>query len=96
VVPNQGTGAASARIEALRRLFPQITWNEDTTEAGREALGWYHEKRSSDDRNIGLGPNHDWSSHAADAAGMMAVVYEAPVDREEHRPRRRVGSWQGA
>jgi phage terminase large subunit len=96
VVPNQGTGAASARIEALRRLFPQITWNEDTTEAGREALGWYHEKRSSDDRNIGLGPNHDWSSHAADAAGMMAVVYEAPVEREEHRPRRRVASWQGA
>jgi phage terminase large subunit len=96
VVPNQGTGAASARIEALRRLFPQIYWNEDTTEPGREALGWYHEKRSKDDRNIGLGPNHDWSSHAADAAGMMAVVYEAPVEREVHRPRRRVGSWQGA
>jgi phage terminase large subunit len=96
VVPNQGTGAAAMRIEALRRLFPSIDWNEATTEPGREALGWYHEKRSSDDRDIGLGPNHDWSSHAADAAGLMAVVYEMPKENEAPRPRRRLGSWQGA
>jgi hypothetical protein len=29
-------------------------------------------------RNIGLGPEHDWSSHAADALGLMAICYEAP------------------
>lgn len=96
VIPNQGTGAAKMRIEALRRLFPQILWNEATTEAGREALGWYHEKRSDDDRNIGLGPNHDWSSHCADAGGLMAVAYEAPAMTEAPRPRRRAGSWQGS
>lgn len=78
VVPNQGKGAARMRIEAARRLFPSIWFNEATTEAGRDALGWYHEKRSSDDRSVGLGPNHDWSSHAADAFGLMCVVYEAP------------------
>lgn len=78
VIPNQGTGAAKMRIEALRRLFPAIWFNADTTEAGRDALGWYHEKRSNDDRNVGLGPNHDWSSHSADAIGLMAVVYEEP------------------
>lgn len=27
---------------------------------------------------MGLGPDHDWSSHAADAFGVMAVAYEAP------------------
>jgi phage terminase large subunit len=55
-------------IEALRRLGPQIWWNEATTEAGRDAVGFYHEKKD-DARNVGLGPQHDWSSHAADALG---------------------------
>jgi phage terminase large subunit len=77
VVPNQGKGAAAARIEALRRIFPQIWFDEPTTAAGRDALGWYHEKKD-DARGIGLGPDHDWSSHAADAAGLMAIAYEAP------------------
>lgn len=77
VVPNQGKGAASARIEAARRLFPAIWFNEDTTEGGRAALGWYHE-RKDEARNIGLGPEHDWASHGADSFGLMCVVYEAP------------------
>jgi phage terminase large subunit len=79
VVPNQGKGAAKMRIEAARRLFPSIWFNKDTTEAGRDALGWYHEKRSDDDRDVGLGPEHDWSSHGADAFGLMCVVYEPPA-----------------
>ncbi len=75
VVKNQGKGAAAARIEAARRLFPAIWFNEPTTEAGRGALGWYHEKKD-EARNIGLGPNHDWSSHAADAFGLMCVFHK--------------------
>jgi phage terminase large subunit len=75
VVPNQGRGAAKARIEAARRHFPAIWFNEETTVGGVDALGWYHEKRD-DARSIGLGPEHDWSSHAADAFGMMCVVTE--------------------
>jgi phage terminase large subunit len=75
VVPNQGRGAAAARIEAGRRLFPSIWFNEATTSPGIEALGWYHE-RKDDVRSIGLGPEHDWSSHAADAFGLMCVVAE--------------------
>lgn len=77
VVPNQGKGAAKARIEAARRLFPAMWFNEATTEAGRDALGWYHEKKD-EERNIGLGPEHDWASHGADAFGLMAVAYEPP------------------
>lgn len=75
VVPNQGKGAAKARIEALRRLFPSIWFNQPTTQGGLDALGWYHEKKD-EARNIGLGPDHDWSSHGSDAAGLMAVVAE--------------------
>jgi len=91
VVPNQGRGAAKMRIEAARRLFPSIWFNKDTTEAGRDALGWYHEKRSEDDRNIGLGPEHDWSSHGADAFGLMCVAYEEP--RTKKKPQRHAGGW---
>lgn len=77
VIPNQGKGAASQRIERMRVLFPQIRFNEATTGAGRDALGWYHEKRD-DAREIGLGPEHDWSSHSADAAGLMCVAWTEP------------------
>lgn len=77
VIPNQGKGAAKMRIEAVRRLFPSIWFNEDTTKDGRKALGWYHEKIDKD-REIGLGPDHDWSSHDADSFGLMCICHENP------------------
>lgn len=77
VVPNQGAGAAKQRIEAARRLFPRMWFNAETTEPGRDALGWYHEKRD-EKRNLGLGPEHDWSSHGADAFGLMCIAHEEP------------------
>lgn len=76
-VPNQGRGAASMRVEAVRRLLPKCWFNEETTEPGRDALGYYHE-RKDEHRGVGLGPEHDWSSHAADAFGLMCVAYEEP------------------
>lgn len=76
-IPNAGSGAASQRIEAVRRIFSRCVFNEPTTEAGRDALGYYHEKKD-EDRNVGLGPEHDWSSHCADAFGAMAIDYEDP------------------
>ena len=95
VIPNQGKGAAKMRIESARRLFSSIWFDEESTQAGRDALGWYHEKRSEDDRNIGLGPNHDWSSHASDGFGLMCVAYEAPSD-EPVRRNRRASGWMAA
>jgi phage terminase large subunit len=84
VIPNQGKGAAKARIEAARRRFPAMWFNADTTEPGRDALGWYHEKRD-EVRNVGLGPDHDWSSHGADAFGLMCVAYEEQsFEEDEH------------
>lgn len=77
VVPNQGRGAAKARIEEARRLFPQIYFDESGCAGGLDALGWYHEK-VDESRQIGLGPEHDWSSHAADAFGLMCVAHEVP------------------
>ena len=75
VIPNQGRGAAISRVNAARRIFPSVWFNDEPTEAGREALAWYHEKWD-DERDIGLGPEHDWASHGSDAYGLMAIVAE--------------------
>ena len=76
-IKNSGAGAAMMRIEAARRVFPRCWFNETTTEAGRDALGYYHERRDPT-RNVGLGPEHDWSSHCCDSFGYMAISYEEP------------------
>lgn len=77
VIPNQGKGAAKARIDEGRRLFTRMRFDETKCAAGIKALGWYHEKRD-EARNIGLGPNHDWSSHSADAFGLGCIAYDEP------------------
>lgn len=88
VVPNQGKGAAMLRIEAVRRWLGSCWFNESTTSSGIDALGWYHEK-IDDARGIGLGPDHDWSSHGADAFGLMAIAVEdlfAKTDEQYTQP----------
>ena len=77
VVPNQGKGAAMMRVERARNLFSRIWFNEATTQAGIDAIGWYHEKKD-EARGVGLGPDHDWASHSADAFGLMCIVYQEP------------------
>lgn len=83
VIPNMGAGAAKMRIEAARRLFPSIAFDAERTRAGRVTLGMYHEKRD-ERRGMGLGPEHDYASHCADAFGLMAIDYQT------HKPKK----WQ--
>ena len=82
VVPNQGRGAAIARINAARRMFPSVWFNEATTGPGLEALGWYHEKWD-EDRDIGLGPEHDWASHSCLVAGSLVDTDKGLVPIEQ-------------
>jgi phage terminase large subunit len=77
VIPNQGKGAAKLRIEAARRIFPRMHFDEDRCGAGLKALGAYHEKMD-ENRKVGLGPAHDWASDGADAFGLSAVDYKEP------------------
>ncbi len=93
-IPNQGKGAALKRVEAARRLFPSIRFHKTKCAAGLKALGWYHEKIDPQ-RNIGLGPEHDWSSHGSDAFGLLCVAYEEPAQPDEedrYEPRGRSAS----
>jgi phage terminase large subunit len=97
VIKNQGSGAANQRIEAVRRILPQCWFNQDKCSAGLDALGWYHEKRH-EARNIGLGHEHDWSSHCADSFGLMAIIAEdifddvRPINDNDYMP---VSGWMG-
>lgn len=81
VIPNQGKGAANQRIECGRRVFPSIHFDDKHTESGRKALGWYHEKWD-EQRQVGLGPDHDWSSHGSDSFGLMCLDYEKQMKEE--------------
>jgi phage terminase large subunit len=96
VVPNQGKGAAKARIDEGRRLFPRMRFDEAKCAAGLRALGWYHEKKD-EKRDIGLGPDHDWSSHSADAFGLGCIAYEEPQVRPQPRALAPAvpGGWMG-
>lgn len=94
VVPNQGKGAAMMRVEEARRLFPRMRFDKDKTEAGRKALGFYHPKRD-ENRNIDLGPDHDWSSHSADAFGLGCIAHEEPTVKREAPRQSYSGGWMG-
>ena len=93
VIPNQGRGAAFARIEAARRMFPRCWVNETTCKQGIETLGLYR-PRIDPKRNLDLGPEHDEASHCADAFGLMCVTYEEPYVKAKKRHEQHDGtSW---
>lgn len=75
IMPNAGTGAAMQRVEAVRQIFHRVFIDKQNCEAGIEALGWYHEKKNRE-TGMGMGPEHDWSSHSADSFGAMALEAE--------------------
>ena len=92
--PGQGRGACSG---SRRRGGCSRTCGSTRRRcaAGLEALGAYHERRD-EVRGIGLGPAHDWSSHAADAFGLGAVAYEAPLKKRRAVERPIIeGGWMG-
>jgi hypothetical protein len=81
-----GTGAKADNFVfwAQQCVGTEIRWtdhDEEKTRAGVDALVAYHEKRD-EKRGIGLGPNHDWASHSADAFGAGCVAYEEPTGAE--------------
>lgn len=73
VIRNQGTGAAMQRVNASRRLFPQMYFDKERCANGLKRIGWYHEKIDKN-TGAGLGPSHDDSSHGADSFGLIAIA----------------------
>jgi len=52
--------------------------NRSPSQGLRWQISTITNERTDDHRSVGLGPLHDWSSHAADAFGLMAIAYEEP------------------
>lgn len=100
---NVHRGAAQAVDEAaLRAVLPKCWFAEPKTGKIVEALFAYHREWDSEKKKFKDSPEHDWSSHGADAAELMAKVYNArmvtvsqvenrEVIAEFERRRRKIG-----
>lgn len=62
-------------IQAVRTMLPMVWFDEEFTRPGVNALRNYRRKFNSDTGAFMMTPLHDWSSHAADAFRMMAVMW---------------------
>ena len=62
-------------INSARAILPYCYFDRDKTERGRKCLKNYH-KEFDDKRTAYKWPEHDWSSHSADAFRYLAVVNE--------------------
>lgn len=95
---NDGKGAALQRVAAVRSVFHRFWIDEIGCADGLLAIGWYHEKKSK--LKMGLGPEHDWSSHSADALGLMALEVEKitkfkPKSKPKRPTRPKPSGWMG-
>jgi len=84
-------------IEAVRRMIPRTWIDEKRCDAGLRAIRDYREKRD-EKRRLGVGPLHDWTSHAADAIRYLAVSWSEPQLKREaaRRPvHAGVNTWMG-
>lgn len=72
-------------IEAARMMFGNCYFEEEATEELIAALSFYH--RELDDKKNVLDdkPEHDWSSHAADAFRYLGVNYKSLTRVDEPR-----------
>jgi hypothetical protein len=78
VVPNL---SVQDGIQAMRMMFPRTYFDEGCGE-GLEALRQYQREYDEDKKAFRQVPRHDWTSHPADAARMMAVAWRMETKDE--------------
>lgn len=89
VVPRASAGVG-AGLDYLRNILAQSSFHRTNCNAGLEALEAYHWKEIGDKLTVSREPVHDWASHDADAARIMAeahilnMVTPAVAKRFEH------------
>lgn len=64
-------------INAVQQLLPQCWFDKDTTAEGLSGLRSYHREWDQDRRTFKRTPEHDWSSHCADAFRTGAMMWRA-------------------
>ena len=92
VVPNLDLADG---IEAVRTILPLCYFDQEKCARAIKALMSYHRKFDEVRRAFATKPEHDWSSHAADAFRYFAVG--SSQNRQYHAPpRTRRASWMAA
>ncbi|MDR1997068.1 MAG: hypothetical protein LBQ83_01915 [Candidatus Margulisbacteria bacterium] len=61
-------------IQRTRAILSRVYFNKDTTEAGYEALKQYRRGYDENRQRFKDTPFHDWTSHAADAFSLIAMM----------------------
>lgn len=72
-------------INAVKSILPICTFNEKMCEKGIDALSYYHSVYDSKRDVQVLTPEHDWSSHAADAFRYLALTIKPLRKEDTHR-----------
>lgn len=83
-----------ANESALRLTLPKCWINTERCRDGLHALMSYHYEYDEDRKIFKKEPDHDWSSHAADAAELMARMWiEKPITQVELNKRAQVNKF---
>lgn len=77
IIKSGSRGAPMQRIDAARKVFGVIYFDKEKCAAGLKSLTAYRE-HWDEEKQVGMGPLHDWSSHDADAFGLMCIDYQEP------------------
>jgi len=77
-------------IQAARTTFPRCYFDKDGCAEGLRALRKYQRKLQVDEISLKKNPEHDWSSHYADAFRYLAIAWreKVQIDTEPKRKQR--------
>ena len=70
-------------IQAARKTFPYCKFNLQTTEDGLEKLRSYHHQWDDEKKVFSVAPEHDSSSHSADAFRYLSLSWQIPAKTPE-------------
>lgn len=77
-------------IQAVRRLLPRCEYHQPTTQKGFDALGAYHKEYDEERACFKDKPEHDWSSHGADAKRYAALAIKPIASLNKKRASRAI------
>jgi len=83
IVPNL---SVQDGIQAARKMFPRVYFDEGNTSQGIECLRQYQREYDPDKRMFRDKPLHNWASHGADAFRMLAVAWREMAEPEKAAP----------
>ena len=80
-------------IDQVRRQLPLCRFDAERCKLGIDALRNYHRAWDDARKVFSKNPQHDWSSHAADAFRVMAMHRPQVRPKARNAPRREYSAW---